>query len=87
MKANDLIPIVGQYPILYNSVSNFLKKKFDIQSAEMSLVCTYIVYKYIEVILSKSKVVCSWDLEDPDIIYKSEILKLFGMGDTHGEET
>ena len=31
----------GQYPELYNKVSNWLYKKFDLHSAELSLIITY----------------------------------------------
>lgn len=82
MVVSDLIPIVSKYPVLYNSVNNYITNKFGIQSAELALICTYVVYTYIQVILSKQKDICSWDLEECEIIYVKDILKLFGlMGD------
>lgn len=75
----DLIPIVSKYPVLYNSVSNYLFKKFGVMSAELSLICTYVVHSYIQVILSKQKDICSWDLDENEIIYVKDILNLFGL--------
>ena len=79
MIVSDLIPIVSKYPVLYNSVSNYITNKFGIQSAELTLICTYVVYTYIQVILSKQKVLCLWDLEENEIIYVNDILNLFGL--------
>lgn len=76
MKINDLIPIMMDYPELYNSVSCFLNKKFDIKSAELSLICSYVTVQYLKTILSKQHTINSWDLEDPDIIYVSDILNM-----------
>ena len=79
MKADDLISICSKYPVLYNSVSNFIFKKFGIRSAEVTLIATYIVYTYIQCILRYQHEVYSWDLEDPDIIYVKDILELFKL--------
>lgn len=79
MKVEELISVCSKYPALYNSVSNFIFKKFGIQSAEVTLISTYIAYTYINCILRCKKEVCSWDLEDPEIIYVRDILDLFKL--------
>ena len=38
----DLLEYCSGMPELYNKVSNLLYKDFNIQSAEISLLCTYI---------------------------------------------
>lgn len=77
---------VSEVPELYNSVSNFLYRKFELSSAEVSLLVTYTVIQYIKCVLSKSKEIESWDLEYPEIIYKEDILKLFHMKGETDEE-
>lgn len=77
MKAVDIMKELEKYPELYNSVSNYLNKVFGIRSAEMSLMCSYVVKHYIEFILSKTETVESWDLKFEDIIYKNDIINLF----------
>ena len=78
---------VSKYPEVYNSVSNFLYRKFKVSSAEISLLVTYTVIQYIKCILSKSIEIESWDLKYEDIIYKEDILKLFHMkGESDGKE-
>lgn len=78
---------VSKYPELYNSVSNFLYRKFELSSTEVSLVVTYTVIQYIQCVLSKAKEIESWDLEYPEIIYKDDIIKLFKMkGETDGKK-
>ena len=79
MKVDDLISICSKYPALYNSVSNFIFKKFGVQSAEVTLISTYITYTYIQCILRHKRDICSWDLEDSEIIYVKDILQLFNM--------
>lgn len=80
----DTVPVVQKYPALYNSVSNLLYKKFGYQSAEVSLLCSYVTLRYIQLILSQSEEIESWDLADCDIIYKKDILKLFHMEESDG---
>ena len=38
----DLLEYCSSVPKLYNKVSNLLYKEFHLQSAEISLLCTYI---------------------------------------------
>lgn len=82
MNVVDTVTEVQKYPELYNSVSNYLYKTFEISSTELSLICSYVVNRYIKLILSKNKTVESWDLEFEDIIYKNDIINLF-KGDEH----
>ena len=77
MEIKDTITELQKYPALYNSVSNLLSRKFSIKSSEVSLLCTYVTLRYIQLILSLSTEICSWDLKDPDIIYKEDIMNLF----------
>ena len=77
MEIKDTITELQKYPALYNSVSNLLSRKFGIKSAEASLLCTYVTLRYIQLILSMSTEISSWDLKDPDIIYKEDIINLF----------
>lgn len=77
MEIKDTITELQKYPALYNSVSNLLSRKFDIKSAELSLLCTYVALRYIQLILSISTEVNSWDLKDPEITYKEDIINLF----------